>query len=185
MSRKLLITSLICTLPFAISCSDEVEREEANFGQEKETQVIEAEEDQTARVIDREAQTTQITPATVQEREVERGSKDVEYTTQRQVTETLLKQEQIPTIQICRTKADINRMDAQDFIAVGFNKQEADLIVRQRQQSGQFQSVQDLNSIQGVSQQTVSSVQNDLGVGQRQAQEATGQQEQGAQQQEH
>lgn len=98
------------------------------------------------------------------------GEAEVEYRSQRQFTETVLHEANIPTVQTCRTKADINQMEKKDFQALGFAPQAAERIVQQREQQGQFRSVDELSRIQGVSPDEFSQVRNDLAVG-KQAQE--------------
>ncbi|MFP5387502.1 MAG: ComEA family DNA-binding protein [Bacteriovoracia bacterium] len=168
--KRLLITSMIVALPFAVSC-DRENRQEENVGnmqqQEEEVQQEEAE----GRVIEESSRTIQQKPAELPQKEVEKGSANVEYTAKRKVTQTILKEQEIPTIQICESKADINQMDAKDFQALGFDQQTAQKIVQTREQQGSFRSVQDLSQIQGVSSNLLNNLQQDLGVGRAQAQE--------------
>lgn len=167
MSKKLFITTLIVALPFAVSCDNQT-AERAGTGdlqQEEQTPTSQAEViDSQSTVVDREA-------ADLKEREVEEGSTQVEYKTKQQITETVLREQEIPTIQVCRSKANINEMDKEDFRALGFDQQAAERIVQTREQRGQFRSVEELSQIQGVSQDLLSRVQDDLGIIERQAQE--------------
>lgn len=43
-------------------------------------------------------------PAELQEKEVEEGTTDVQYQATRQVTETVLREQEIPTVQVCNSK---------------------------------------------------------------------------------
>lgn len=156
MKNTFLITTMTLVLSIVTGCSREEEKVSA---------------DQTGGEVIRE--TTQVvdqTPAQLDNTVVRESEEEVEYRTQREVTKTILHKENIPTVQTCRTKADINKMDKGDFQALGFDPQAADRIVQQREQQGQFRSVEDLSRIQGVSPDAFSQVRNDLAVG-RQAQE--------------
>lgn len=62
-------------------------------------------------------------------------------------------------------------MDKKDFRALGFDKNTSEKIVQQREEKGQFASVDELSRIQGVSQDNLSQIRDDLGVNQKQAQE--------------
>lgn len=174
MKNRFFITSLAIALPL-FSASAQVLDDDNVLGEDvKEARMENRQEEQVvdeARVIDRSSQRIDKTPAKVNETEIRRGSTDVEYTTKRQITQTLLNKEQIPTIEVCQSKADINRMQAKDFKALGFDMNTAERIVQQRQQKGSFKSVEDLSQIQGVSQETLTQVKQDLGVGRAQAQE--------------
>lgn len=175
MSKKLFITTLIVALPFAVSCDNQNAERVGPEGvgdvrqeEEIETSGVETSE---AEVIERDSTVIDREAADLQERQVEEGTEQVEYTTKKQITETVLREQEIPTVQICQTKANINEMDKEDFMALGFDQQAAERIVQTRQQRGQFQSVEELSQIQGVSQNALSRVQGDLGVVERQAQE--------------
>jgi DNA uptake protein ComE-like DNA-binding protein len=170
MSKKLFITTLIVALPFAVSC-DNQNTERVNPAGTGDVQQEEEIESSQAEVIDRQSTVVDREAADLQERQVEEGTEQVEYKTKQQVTETVLREQEIPTVQICRTKANINEMDKEDFQALGFDQQAADKIVQTREQRGQFQSVEELSQIQGVSPDSFSRVQGDLGVVERQAQE--------------
>ncbi|MFP5387503.1 MAG: ComEA family DNA-binding protein [Bacteriovoracia bacterium] len=125
-----------------------------------EGKVIETE----SRVIDQES-------AELPDKQRQEGKEEVQYQAKKKITQTLLKEEKIPTIQVCETKANINEMDAQDFQALGFDKNTAQKIVQQRQERGAFKSVEDLSKIQGVSPEQFSTLKPDLSVGGAQAQE--------------
>lgn len=176
MKNRLLITSLACALPF-FSVSAQVIDDDNVLGQDvvEERQDIgldqERQEEVSGEVIDRDSKTLSQEAGDISEREVNRGSTDVEYQTKRQVTKTLLQQEEIPTIQVCETKANINEMDQKDFQALGFDQNTAERIVQQREQQGQFSSVDELAQIQGLSQDALAKVRDDLGVNMKQAQE--------------
>jgi DNA uptake protein ComE-like DNA-binding protein len=153
--RKFLLSVVVMALPFVASCDNQRGEQRMEEG----------------KVIERDATVIDQQPGQLQEREVERGSKDVEYTTKRRVTETVLREQNIPTIQICETKADINAMDQAAFRALGFDQQTAQRIVQAREQRGRFNSVDELGQVQGVPSGTLSQVRGDLGVAPRQAEE--------------
>jgi DNA uptake protein ComE-like DNA-binding protein len=173
--KKLFITSIIVALPFAVSCDRRQDTTATGTGARDTTTTTERGTGDSfqrgGEVIERDSTTLHQQPADVQEMEVEKGSADVEYTTKRQVTETVLQEQSIPTVKICQSKADINEMDKDNFRALGFDKNAADRIVQAREQRGRFNSVDELGQIQGVSQDTLANVKDNLGVAPRQAQE--------------
>lgn len=165
MSKKSLITTLIVALPFVVACDNQGEKRDTGPTQEQQdTSTSEAQ------VIDSQSTVIDQQPAELQEKEVEEGTTDVQYQATRQVTETVLREQEIPTVQVCNSKANINEMDKEDFRAVGFDQQTAQRIVQTREQQGQFSSVDELSQISGASD-TLSQIRNDLGVVERQAQE--------------
>lgn len=176
MKRRLLITSLAVALPI-FSVSAQVMDDDNVLGQDVQEERLEGSDIQreeatpTGEVIQRDSETLSQQPGRINETEIKRGSTDVEYQTKRRITQTLLKEEQIPTIQVCETKANINEMDKKDFQALGFDKNTSEKIVQQREEKGQFASVDELSRIQGVSQDNLSQIRDDLGVNQKQAQE--------------
>ncbi len=165
MSKKTFITTLIIALPFVVACDNQGESRGRSGAQEQQdTSTTDAE------VIDSRTTIIEQRPAELQEQEVEEGTTDVQYQTTREVTETVLREQEIPTVQVCNSKANINEMDKEDFRAVGFDQQTAERIVQTREQKGQFSSVDELAQISGASD-TLSQIRNDLGVVERQAQE--------------
>ena len=165
MSKKSLITTLIVALPFVVACDNQGESRGTGGAQEQQdTSTTDAE------VIDSRTTIIDQQPAQIQEQEVEEGTTDVQYQTTREVTETVLREQEIPTVQVCNSKANINEMDKEDFRAVGFDQQTAERIVQTREQKGQFSSVDELSQVSGASD-TLSQIRNDLGVVERQAQE--------------
>ncbi len=174
MKKRFLITSLACALPI-FSVSAQVLDDDSVLGQDVQEERREGsdiqKEEASGEVIKRDSKTLSQQPGRINETEVKRGSTDVEYQTKRRVTQTLLKEEQIPTIQVCETKANINEMDKKDFQALGFDQSTSEKIVQQREEKGQFASVDELSQIPGVSQDSLAKVRDDLGVNTKQAQE--------------
>lgn len=173
MSKKILVPTAIAALSLFVACDNQSALQEENEitpvqeEQSYEGEVIEGEViDSSTTVIDREA------PELEAQREVERGSTDVQYETTRQVTETVQKEQDLPTVKTTTAKLNINEMNVQDFLALGFDKQAAERIVQTREQrGGSFSSVDELSQIQGVSMDALNKVRGDLGVAPRQAQE--------------
>jgi hypothetical protein len=157
MKHKLITGSMIAALSLSVACNRQADRQEETL---PEGDVI----DSSSRVIEQE-------PANVQEQTVETGSEDVEYTTKRQVTETVQREQEIPTVERTQKQADINEMEVQDFRALGFDQQSAQRIVETREQKGRFDSVDELQQIEGVSSETLNRIRGNLGVVPRQAEE--------------
>ena len=122
-------------------------------------------------MIEESSRTIQQGAGELPQEEVEKGSAKVQYPAKRKVTQTILKEQEIPTIQVCETKADINKMDEKDFQALGFDQLTSRKIVQTREQEGSFRSVQDLSRVQGIPTNLLNNLEKDLGVGTAQAQE--------------
>jgi DNA uptake protein ComE-like DNA-binding protein len=90
-----------------------------------------------------------------------------EITTQKRVV--VKSRTSIPTIRSSREVADINRMEASHFEALGFSRAEAAEIIRVRQERGGFRSVDDISSIEGLNRDQFERVKPRLGVGPRAA----------------
>lgn len=170
MIKKTFITSMLIALPLT-ALNAQVLGEERVLGNDvQEGAEIEEEQarvlDRDSKIIDRNAGNFKTT------KEIDRGATDVQYKAQRKITQTLLKEEQIPTVQFCETKANINAMKAEDFKALGFDQKTAQAIIQKREQQGAFKSVDDLSQIQGVSGTMLNQVRTSLGVASQQAQEA-------------
>jgi competence ComEA-like helix-hairpin-helix protein len=71
----------------------------------------------------------------------------------------------LPTVKQSTLKADINRMSASDFAALGIPKNVADNIVKNRDEhGGKFTSVDDLKQVPGMSTAWVDQNKDKLGV---------------------
>jgi DNA uptake protein ComE-like DNA-binding protein len=168
MSKRLLTASVIAALSLVAACDNQgAKQQEEETVRQEQTSLPEGE------VIDSSSKVIERTPAEMQaEQQIEKGSEDVQYTTKRQVTETVQKEQEIPTIEKTQTKANINEMDVADFVALGFDQRAAQQIVQTRdQRGGNFNSVDELMQINGVSKDTFNRVRNNLGVAPQQAQE--------------
>ncbi|OFZ53153.1 MAG: hypothetical protein A2428_12055 [Bdellovibrionales bacterium RIFOXYC1_FULL_54_43] len=71
---------------------------------------------------------------------------------------------QVPSVTQKSTHADINRMSAGDFIALGLNEESAQKVLDYRRENGNFTSVDQLNNVPGIDTAWVSRMQNKLGV---------------------
>jgi DNA uptake protein ComE-like DNA-binding protein len=157
MKYKLITGSIVSMLALSVACDRQ--------GNRQEEQLPEGE------VIERSSRVIEQGPADVQEQTYEKGSEDVEYTTKREVTETIQREQEIPTVETTQKQADINEMEVRDFRALGFDQQSAQRIVETREQRGRFNSVDELQKIEGVSSETFNRVRDSLGVAPRQAEE--------------
>lgn len=107
--------------------------------------------------------------ANIGQTEVEQGEADVAV--RRRVVTTELEQLQVPTVQVCQEYADLNRMEARHFVALGVPQESADRIIQYREQQGQFQSEDQLSQIQGLDQNAISKIQEVAEVNPEQAQQ--------------
>jgi len=71
---------------------------------------------------------------------------------------------QVPSVTQRSTQADINRMSAGDFIALGLNEESAQKVLEYRRENGNFTSVDQLNNVPGIDTAWVSRMQSKLGV---------------------
>jgi DNA uptake protein ComE-like DNA-binding protein len=88
--------------------------------------------------------------------------KEIVDTTRRVETE----KESIPTVAITQHKADINRMDSKDFMAMGLSKDAADRVVKYRKDHGDFKSMNDLSQVPGISASWLNTNRDKLGLSQ-------------------
>lgn len=85
---------------------------------------------------------------------------------QKKVVSTVIVKEKIPTVKESTIRADINRMDAKQFTAIGFPSDVSQSIVQYRDRNGPFRSVNDLANVDGVSQSMLDKYDGSLGVSQ-------------------
>jgi DNA uptake protein ComE-like DNA-binding protein len=88
---------------------------------------------------------------------------------QKKVVSTVIVKEKIPTVKESTIRADINRMDAKQFTAIGFPSDVSQNIVQYRDRNGPFHSVNDLSNVDGVSRSMLDRFDGSLGVDQAQA----------------
>ena len=86
-------------------------------------------------------------------------------TTQIETSKNVAEQRSIPTIEKRSVRADINRMNADDFVALGMDRDAAEKVVRYRQQVGPFQSVDELKKVPGFDVAWYDRVQDRLAAG--------------------
>ena len=70
-------------------------------------------------------------------------------TTEIETTKSVSEQRSIPTIEKRSVQADINRMNADDFVALGMDRNSAAKVVQYRLSVGPFQSVDELRKVPG------------------------------------
>jgi DNA uptake protein ComE-like DNA-binding protein len=88
---------------------------------------------------------------------------------QKKVVSTVIVKDKIPTVKESTIRADINRMDAKQFTAIGFPRDIAQNIVQYRDRNGPFHSVNELSNVEGVSRSMLDRFDGSLGVDQSQA----------------
>ncbi len=94
-----------------------------------------------------------------------RAQSSTEVLTQRKVMRTETLKRSVPSVRETRVKADINRMDVDDFVVMGLTRRAAESVVQQRQEHGKFKSVEELSQVPGVPQDWFRSVRPKLGAG--------------------
>jgi DNA uptake protein ComE-like DNA-binding protein len=91
----------------------------------------------------------------------EPGTAEIEH--QKQVTIT--EKTQIPTLKTTSTKADLNRLEPNQLVALGVSRDLADGIIRYRDSHGYFKSVEELQKVEGMSPEAFSSLKQKVDVG--------------------
>lgn len=84
---------------------------------------------------------------------------------QKKVISTVIIKDKIPTVRETTVRADINRMNASQFAAIGFPSEVSQSIVQYRDSNGPFHSVKDLAYVDGVSNSMLTKFDGALGVG--------------------
>lgn len=90
------------------------------------------------------------------------GSAEIQRQKKVMTTETV--REKIPTIRQTTIQADINRMNAKQFVGIGFPSDVAHNIIRYREQNGPFYSVKDMRNVEGVTPSLLRKFDGQLGV---------------------
>lgn len=88
-----------------------------------------------------------------------------EVQAERRVLEREIVEYQIPTVEMCEQRVDINEMEAKHFQALGISQSSAQQIVQYREQNGPFNSVSELQNVPGIDSQALSKLQSMAGVG--------------------
>lgn len=83
----------------------------------------------------------------------------------RKVVRTETVNRDVPTIRETRVKADINRMEAEDFVLMGMSREVAEKVVESRDDDGRFRSLDDLRRVPGVSAKWIRANRAKLGAG--------------------
>ena len=115
---------------------------------------------------------TQATPATQElgQQTTETGQADVSREVVKRETETM--EESIPTVMKGTEKADINRMDTDDFVALGLPEDSAKKITDYREKNGDFASVDALSQVPGIDSAWLQTHRSHLSAGTQAAGEA-------------
>lgn len=114
----------------------------------------------------RETETRQVIPQdSMQGTDVRRGETELKVKEKVVKRETETKSESVPTVEHVSQKADLNRMDSKDFLALGFPKKMADQIVSYRDKNGEFRSVDDLSKVPGMDVNMLNRFRDKLSVG--------------------
>lgn len=94
-----------------------------------------------------------------------KASGETAVTTEHQVTQTVRTKTKVPTVRSSTVKADINRMDANQFYVIGFPKEVAENAVKYRQENGPYKTVDDLKKVDGMNDDLFGKLQSKVGVG--------------------
>ncbi|OFZ18033.1 MAG: hypothetical protein A2X94_04605 [Bdellovibrionales bacterium GWB1_55_8] len=95
----------------------------------------------------------------------EKDDADVSAVRETVTRETEKMEEEIPTVTVGSQKADINRMDSEDFVALGLREDAAKKVTDYREQNGEFASVDDLSKVPGIDSNWLQQNKNKLSVG--------------------
>lgn len=92
---------------------------------------------------------------------VRKGEGEVQV--EKEVTRRITSEEDVPTVMKGERKFDINRMDQEDFVALGFSESAAKNIIQYREQHNGFKSVDELNQVPGIDSSLLNNLRNRLG----------------------
>ncbi len=109
-----------------------------------------------------QTQGTMQEPKMLGEQNVTPGTAQIQR--QKKVISTVIVKDKIPTVKETTIRADINRMDAKQFTAIGFPSEVSQGIVQYRDRNGPFRSVHELKHVEGVSQSLLDKFDGALGV---------------------
>lgn len=171
MKRRVSFAELVPVLAVSVAmvaCShnktQEKQSEQQQAGQSAQGQQAKntsATQGQTAQT---QAQAPQGQGTMLGEQNVSSGTAQIQR--QKKVVSTVIVKEKIPTVKESTIRADINRMDAKQFTAIGFPSDVSQSIVQYRDRNGPFRSVNDLANVDGVSQSMLDKYDGSLGVSQ-------------------
>jgi competence ComEA-like helix-hairpin-helix protein len=169
MKKRVSIAGLVPVMAVALSlvaCSHNKPSEQQQAGQAKQGQTAtqsQMNQGQTA-----QAGQTQSQPSMLGEEHVSPGTAQIQR--EKKVVSTVIVKEKIPTVKEQTIRADINRMNAKQFAAIGFPTDVAQNIVQYRDRNGSFHNINDLANVDGVTQSMLDKFDGTLGVDQGQAQ---------------
>lgn len=166
MKARMISGMLACTLALTLGACGSSQKREEREAQETNRAAEQARAEQEREAAEARARAEANRPMNTLGR-VEAEPGDAEVTTRRRVI--VKSKSKIPTIRASREVADINRMEARHFEALGFSREAAQEIVRVRGERGGFRSVDDLAEIQGVNEESFDRIRPRLGVGPRAA----------------
>jgi DNA uptake protein ComE-like DNA-binding protein len=96
--------------------------------------------------------------------EQEKGQADVTVQKETTTTKRETDKERIPTVEQKQARADINRMGKDDFVAMGLSEQEAERIVENSDDHGDFSSPDQLRKVPGMNMTWLQQNSSKLGV---------------------
>lgn len=91
------------------------------------------------------------------------GSAQVQ--TKQEVKKTVIRNTEIPTLVNRNVKADLNRMQAEHFVALGLPNDVAANTVKYRDDHGSFKNVDDLKQVPGMDQAQFDKIKDKVGIG--------------------
>lgn len=94
--------------------------------------------------------------------EIHKGEGEVRV--QKEVTRSITSEESVPTVVEGERKLDINRMEADDFVAIGLSREVAKNIVEYRDKQNGFKSIDELNQVPGMNASMFGNLRNKLGL---------------------
>lgn len=174
MKRRVSIAGLVPVCAIALTmaaCSHNKAQEKSSdqqqAGQSKQGQQGQQTPSSSSQSQSSQAQQQQSQQQMLGEQNVSAGTAQIQR--QKKVVSTVIVKEKIPTVKESTIRADINRMDAKQFTAIGFPSDVSQSIVQYRDRNGPFRSVNDLSNVDGVSRSLLDRFDGSLGVDQSQA----------------
>lgn len=162
MKNKLLSLVLVIGIAGCASGKSERERKEAAQRRQQQEQAQKQEKQAKLEAEKKAQQEAQEIKQRAELGQPQVSESDTMIVSEREVTRTVKERTELPTIRVTEEKADLNRMTAQHFVALGVSEELASNIVDYRDTHGKFDSVNQLMEVPGMSRAEFNSIKDQV-----------------------
>lgn len=152
--RASVSVAIACSLALS-ACAARHPKEEVA---EAETETEEQAQIQAQSEAQAEAQIEAEAPVTLGQSQISEGKARVQ--SEEQVTQRVMREAEVPTVRVIEEKADLNRMDSEQFAALGVPFDVARRVVDYRTRNGDFKSVDELRAVEGMNDEIFNSIKD-------------------------